>query len=884
MDAENTCKGHIDVFRDGFIEGWFYSPTERVRLLVTVDGFPVNAGVDWIKREDVDTALALTGVKGFRINVPFRVSGNAEVAVYAVSIDRSELLHVRQFSSVVNIPATTEALDLIARASQSDGAVAIVVWDGTHNPLGRAKVLYDIVSQYRQACIIAFNFDFSPAPIWEPLRTEDIPIYMLRWNDRQRVKAFLDENAISFNTIWACKPRLPTFELATMFGNEETRYILDIDDNEAHLCDEPAAIGQPYGLLGYSRAKSLMRQMPARSVVSQSLQQKYGGELVRHVRKAHAALSDAANTRSEGNTKRVAFIGTVRPHKGLRETLMHIAALNQTASYNVELHIGGNFLPAELRDELADAGAHIIGPVANDKLNDTLSGFDVILTGFPSENAGDSEITDYQISSKIGDALACGKPVLTPDGPSVDDLDYPGIFRFTVSTFETQLRNAIEFAQPTTLPDEFTREHAYTTFTRLEKQASEHTKKSKGKKANRLKQLFGAKRGITPLAQKNIVLVWKQNDASIYGRRVDIIARALKKQYPDTTVRVLEFCTPNAMKHHQIFAADPASDSSIILDRMKKKNESYRFSDAIYENLNVESVEDVSCEVNAYLLGNSLLPTNCSFILFPLIPAYRTFINAIHGYSVIVDVVDNQTSWIDNEHDLLNAAYEYKSLFTQARAIIFNSQPNLDAFASNGLLDDNLREKAHHIPNWYEKPAGEDIQPAARRSESKLKAVYSGNMNDRVDWALLNKIATTFKDSLILTVIGNGGRAKDELSELVRHDNVIYLGPLDEVACLQELIASDIAVMPHVTDGTSKFMNPLKVKMYNSVGLPCISSDVPGLDNEENLIIAESDEAFLGRINEMIQKNGNKGASSKTRSYQRQSERYLSVFRKFSKI
>jgi hypothetical protein len=125
--------------------------------------------------------------------------------------------------------------------------------------------------------------------------------------------------------------------------------------------------------------------------------------------------------------------------------------------------------------------------------------------------------------------------------------------------------------------------------------------------------------------------------------------------------------------------------------------------------------------------------------------------------------------------------------------------------------------------------------------------VYSGNMHDRIDWALLGRVVDTFAD-VTIHLVGKANLDKGPLPESLVKPNVVFHGPKPERETLRLLRQMDLAIVPHAVDHVSVFMNPLKVQMYESVGLPTVATNVAGIEASDLLMVAESDNAFIDMI------------------------------------
>jgi hypothetical protein len=237
--------------------------------------------------------------------------------------------------------------------------------------------------------------------------------------------------------------------------------MLDVDDNEDHFSRSQNARDQAYGQAALNLSARLTEAISARTAASITLCEEFGALMLRHVRAPSPADQTAAVAPS--STLSVGFVGTVRRHKRLVEAAGAVQAFSALTGIPAQLHVRGDIRPEAMVRDLEQAGAVVGGEVPMAALPAHLRSFDVVLSGYPGTE-GDHEITRYQISSKIGDALAAGKSVMVPNSPSVRDLDeVPGVFLFTPETFGETLMQALSFAGEIALPVPFTVEGAQET-------------------------------------------------------------------------------------------------------------------------------------------------------------------------------------------------------------------------------------------------------------------------------------------------------------------------------------------------------------------------------------------------------------------------------------
>jgi glycosyltransferase involved in cell wall biosynthesis len=71
------------------------------------------------------------------------------------------------------------------------------------------------------------------------------------------------------------------------------------------------------------------------------------------------------------------------------------------------------------------------------------------------------------------------------------------------------------------------------------------------------------------------------------------------------------------------------------------------------------------------------------------------------------------------------------------------------------------------------------------------------------------------------------GRTKRDLAEVLKHDNIRFLGvkPFEQLPAYNR--AFDVATIPFVINNLTESSNPLKLFEYLASGLPVVSVDIP---------------------------------------------------------
>ncbi|WP_421291178.1 glycosyltransferase [Aeromonas veronii] len=832
--------GNIDRFVANTVHGWLGSSDQDVFPYLTANGKPCLIELTGIQRSDVEQQHGFVNA-GFVAKVPQCGHGNIKFELHSISMKGIDHIDTKLIRGGVLVPDSISAVFEAVKIAKQKDSVGIVVWEGTHNPIGRAQVLYNILKGKRPTLIISFNIGFSEQPVWQPLLNSDCKVLMLPWKDRELYKSLFKELDLNFDLVWICKPRYPAFVLAEYISHPNTRYIMDLDDNELEMSSSKAAKEKPYGLLSAKMAQRYIDRLPIRSVASKTLQDDFGGQLVRHAR----AKQPVKRVRVCDLTQevRVGFIGTVRPHKGVVEAAKAIKSLNDRKGYNIKFVVGGIYDPMSIRSELISLGCEVHNEIDSSRLSYHLQNLDVIITGFP-DDAANKEIIRYQISSKIGDGLSNERPVLVPEGLSVADLDsVPGVYLFNSLNFERVLIGAITDKSSISLDKQFSLHWNYEQFNKLADAAMNDSPSGE--------QLFGVKSAKQlPAYNNNVVLVWKQHDTGLYGRRVDHIARLLAAN--GMKVTCLEIMAQEQFKRYEKESARVDADFRFIVEDYKKKRDGYNHNGIFYKTISLDHTQSTEQALKLYLIEQKIYPDNSKVILFPAVPDWKTVTKVFSGYPIICDVVDNQLGW--EKKQPLELLQQYKYLMDVSRCVIFNSEENKSFFEKMGFLE-NLNARV--IPNWYSLPL--DYQPKSRKIDKEkeiIDIVYSGNMNDRFDWDTVSRIPKEIDRSIRVHLIGNCQRALDKMSLVLDDPAIIYHGPMRERELLEFMEGCDLAIMPHIHDEHSGFMNPMKVNMYSALGIPSLATTMPGVDfNQDGLTQAVSSDDFVEKLNTLVSRN-----------------------------
>ncbi len=118
---------------------------------------------------------------------------------------------------------------------------------------------------------------------------------------------------------------------------------------------------------------------------------------------------------------------------------------------------------------------------------------------------------------------------------------------------------------------------------------------------------------------------------------------------------------------------------------------------------------------------------------------------------------------------------------------------------------------------------------------------YVGNLSDRLDLDLLKYIAT-IKPEWNLVLIGSAHR-NAAIFELIEFPNIYLLGVKPYEEAVKFIKYFDVAIVPHLDSELTRHMNPLKLYVYFSLGVPIVSSPIANIEEFAGSIYVASDAA-----------------------------------------
>jgi glycosyltransferase involved in cell wall biosynthesis len=805
--------------------------------------------------------------------------------------------------------------DLLTSSADSDERpnVALVCWDLTHNPVGRAYVLYEILQKDHDVDLVGPMWTRFGDELWEPLGSEPISVASFGAANvidyLPRAVALLGKRP--YDLVVCVKPRLPGLHLATLIAEfNDAPLLLDIDDDEKAFADaatddydDPDNIDPISQMLDVEAADLAERSIGianARTVVSRPLQEIYGGVLVRHARRSgpRADTEVAGSVRAENRLRygigelehALFFVGTVRPHKGIGETVEAIAKLGRD---DIRLHIFTTTSSSEIRSivsahiEDADHLYVLHGPTQFDQLTDLLSAADLVVL---AQQQG-SDISTVQVPAKISDATAVGCPVLVPESAVFEDLLSAGL----VNTYSPgRLSEAIagvldtehDTSSRTRLQDRFESElsieanraplraamrtaaevHARPPdipSTELHSAIKAHYRRRRDMRGPGT--MFAAQPSWpvgTPHDQDyDVAFFWKQNDSGLYGRRCDmVVAQALAQGRIRQAVHFDAAVTPQRL----VGRIPPArfhlpNESDFVLANVMDRHLADVDQDSLARRVFIHLPEDHPSgrlmgealrDEDAYgdfvleqLQENGMDPKTTLAWIWPVAPGIEHVLETVPFAGVVCDLVDDQRMW-PNLADGYRAQLDegYGRVIEAADIVFTNSPSNAEAFHE-------FAKAINVVPN------GAELVDRAPKPSPLLDDIadgpilgYVGNMRDRVDWGLIEAVAA-HNPNWNVVLAGEVGSDSPAFSLVGRFANLHLFGVVPYQQARDLIAAFDVGLIPHVISDQSMRMDPLKLYNFVALDVPVVSTAHPSARAfAQGVQIAETPEEFCAAI------------------------------------
>jgi len=333
-------------------------------------------------------------------------------------------------------------------------SISILNFDISDNSMGRVYILARALSKDFTVEIVGPS---RRGGIWPPVKDTDVTIKEIPY---VRIPALFFNlskmiNKIDSDIIYAVKPRFTSFGLG-LFKKwlQKKPLILDIDDWELGFylrkpflsrAIQMIHVTNPNGYFWTWLLHKFISQADAITTVSTFLQKKYGGIIIPHAKDTDLLNPDKYNPveiKKElgwDKYKIVMFLGTPREHKGVEDALRAVCNINNPA---LKMAIVGANPDGKYERKLMSIGKEKLILTDRIKMNDVpryLSVADIVV--IPQRETPD---TVGQIPSKLFDAMAMAKPIITTRVSDIPDIVKDGAIVVSPGNID-EISEAIEY-------------------------------------------------------------------------------------------------------------------------------------------------------------------------------------------------------------------------------------------------------------------------------------------------------------------------------------------------------------------------------------------------------------------------------------------------------
>lgn len=357
----------------------------------------------------------------------------------------------------------------------------------------------------------------------------------------------------------------------------------------------------------------------------------------------------------------------------------------------------------------------------------------------------------------------------------------------------------------------------------------------------------------------DIVLFWKQNDSTLYGRRIDMVAGYLARRGDVRRVVVVD-APISDMRLAALAEGDRLDQARWVHDRALAKlrgdhdaagivhdvfvYDGSRFGPGAHEAA-FPAFTDAYGDHLERLLGRAGIDaTRAVFWVYPRDFCMPALLERFAPRKVVVDMVDDDRAWpgvsLERKQRL---GRNYAALLEAADLALANCAP-----VQAGLRE--LREDIVLVPNGCDDGHAR-MRPAGTPPDTGAVIGYVGNLEAKIDIPLLEKIAERFPRHRLVLV--GSAHANPAARALSRYPNVEMPGvvPYDRLG--DWLSRFDVGVIPHLDMEMTRRMNPLKTHVYLAWGVPVVSTAVANVESDGELVrIAVSHEAFLHQLAQVL--------------------------------
>lgn len=217
-------------------------------------------------------------------------------------------------------------------------------------------------------------------------------------------------------------------------------------------------------------------------------------------------------------------------------------------------------------------------------------------------------------------------------------------------------------------------------------------------------------------------------------------------------------------------------------------------------------------------------------------PLAREVIERLDPKLLVYDCVDALT---ENPKGVFSSFAESERALSRRADVVVVTSPELVK------RQRALNEHTYYVPHGVEYDlfaGGAAPEPETLSSIGHPRLVFFGGIDERVDYDLLERLATAHSDWQFLLL----GIVRTDISAIEKLPNIYFLGHIPHADLPSYLHAMDVFLLPYVKNEVSRYINPAKLFECLAVGKPTVVTDLPIFkDFRDVLAVAANDTEFV---------------------------------------
>ena len=367
----------------------------------------------------------------------------------------------------------------------------------------------------------------------------------------------------------------------------------------------------------------------------------------------------------------------------------------------------------------------------------------------------------------------------------------------------------------------------------------------------------------------DIVFFWKQNDSGIYGRRQDMFVKYLARD--PRVSRIFHFDAPMGLfqsigslsraapsgrwSHARLVARQTLRRRLGLVNQGKVKRTTYVYvtSARIPRFLKpvIPAKGDYLDFLGRLLKRHEIGKRRTILWVCPVNFHFPEIEERLDADLVVADVIDDEREWPVCVAYREKLTRNYEEVLGRSDLVLTNCES----------VYRSMRRLSHHthlLPNAVELLEREARTWRKPRELSRLSGPvigYAGNLHiARIDLDLLRGVVSQRPDWNFV-FIGSMHKG-NEIRVLEKYGNVHFLGVRVYEHALRYIRHFDVAMIPHVDNGLTKSMNPLKLYVYHALFVPVVSTPVANVGDFEKFVrIGRSPQEFIWAIDDCLRNN-----------------------------